>query len=180
MDRSQGILKVAAVAALLHCPAVALASQENPVAGEAGACPGAVGAYLLERQVVIRKQNWVGRMLLTLTVGGNAIFTDSAQSGIYGYQPFTDAQGVWECLGEKDGSGKVRVMLLDFTSSTAREPEAKIARLDFEAHYDIENGEIEGDAVLRFAPLTVDPYEVDKFNAPRDYPFSGSRLGFSR
>ncbi|MEO4043195.1 hypothetical protein AAFN47_16465 [Hoeflea sp. CAU 1731] len=94
MDRRQGIIKVAALAALLHCPAVALALEESPAATEAGACPGAVGAYLLERQVVIRKHNWIGRMLLTLTVGGNALFTDSAQSGIYGYQPFTDAQGV--------------------------------------------------------------------------------------
>jgi len=119
-------------------------------------------------------------MLLTLTVGGNALFTDSAQSGIYGYQPFTDAQCVWECLGEADGSGKVRVMLLDFTSSTAREPEAKIARMDFEAHYNMESGEITGDAILRLAPLTVDPYDVENFNAPRDYSFSGSRLGFSR
>ncbi len=118
-------------------------------------------------------------MLLTLTVGGNALFTDSAQNGIYGYQPFTDAQGVWECLGEADGSGKVCVMLLDFTSSTAREPEAKIARMDFEAHYNMESGEITGDAILRLAPLTVDPYDVENFNAPRDYSFSGLRLGFS-
>ncbi|MEO4043194.1 hypothetical protein AAFN47_16460 [Hoeflea sp. CAU 1731] len=71
-------------------------------------------------------------------------------------------------------------MLLDFTSATAREPEAKIARMDFEAHYDMASGEIAGDAILRLAPLALDPYDVANFNAPREYSFSGSRLGFSR
>jgi len=54
MGRRLGSLMVAAMAALLHCRAVAIASQEYPVAGKEGACPGAVGAYLLKRQVVIR------------------------------------------------------------------------------------------------------------------------------
>ncbi len=179
MRRRPGNITVAAIAAMSHFPAGAMASDAKPVAGDAGSCPGAVGVYLLERNVVVRKQKWVGRMLLTLTIGGNAMFTDSAQSGIYGFQPFTDAQGVWECLGEAEGSGKVRVMLLDFTSSTAREPEAKIARLDIEAYYDIENSEIAGDAVLRFAPLIANPYALEKFQTARDYPFSGLRLGFS-
>jgi hypothetical protein len=45
------------------------------------------------------------RGLATFTADGIFLMTDSAQSGLPGiYQPFSSAQGAWQCLGAENGN----------------------------------------------------------------------------
>jgi len=119
----------------------------------------------------------LGRMLVSLTNGGHVFFTDSAQAGLYGYQPFTGGKGAWKCVDAEDGFASIKAIVLDFTFSTAHDPEAKIARLDIEATYDARQDVFEGKTTLRFVPLSGNPFDaVQMEKKPTGYEFTGRRI----
>jgi|GEM_PF-2716986 len=172
------LLKITCAAlALLAVPAagsVALAEDADPaLAG----CSDAVGTFLTRRvnQTVAGAEH-VGRSLLSLTGGGHAFFTDSAQGGVAGFQPFTDGRGAWRCVSGDTGTMRFTALILDFTFPNADLPDPSIARLDIEATYDRSINTLTGKTTLAFVPLDGNPMDETQLRDRLTYDFTGSRI----
>lgn len=168
------ICKSVAVLSAAMMASTAAAAQDEI---ELSACIDAVGSYLLLRVDQDDGEERLGRMVLSLTNGGHAFFTDSAQVGLYGKQPFTGGGGAWKCIGAEDGFTSIKALILDFTFSTPQDPQAKITRLDLEATYDARQDVFEGDATLRNTPLSGNPFDaVQMEDGKEEYSITGQRI----
>lgn len=164
---------VALLAALCAAPAVA----QDDAAPQIAECITAVGTYLTRREnPTVSGPERVGRSLLSLTNGGHAFLTDSASGGVSGFQPFSDARGVWRCERAAGGTQTFRAMILDFTFPTERYPDPQIARLDIEATIEADTGRLTGATTIRFAPLDGDPMDEAQLQNPIEYAFTAQRL----
>lgn len=152
-----------------------LAQSTEPAIAE---CAEAVGTYMTRRvNEGVSGPESVGRSLLSLTNGGHAMFTDSAQGGVEGYQPFSDAKGGWRCLNTDAGKYHFEALVFDFTFPTETEPNPKIARVDILATFNPANGAVTGSASVAFAPLNIDdPMDRNAFEVVTGYNFTGSRV----
>ncbi|MEO1089813.1 MAG: hypothetical protein AAFX81_04220 [Pseudomonadota bacterium] len=118
----------------------------------------------------------IGRSLLSLTNGGHAFFTDSAEAGVPGFQPFSDARGAWRCTKNDGGEIEFTLVMLDFTFPTAAQPDQKIARIDTRASFVVEAGRLSGRTVVSFADLYSDPSDAEAFADPIAYRFEGTKI----
>lgn len=159
--------------------AIALLSPEPALAAEEPAsirgCEPAVGTFLLSRHVARPDgATVIERSLISLTNGGHAFFTDSAQGGVDGYQPFSEARGAWECTSADDGT--LSILMLDFTFPTKGEPEQKIARIAMDAAFAPDGSTLSGTANIAFTALEDDPLDAANLTDPIEYDFEGVRI----
>lgn len=172
-----GSTSAAATLALIAMVSTSPAAAQDDAAPQIAACIEAVGTYLTRREnPTVTGPERVGRSLLSLTNGGHAFLTDSAEGGVSGFQPFSDGRGVWRCESAAGGSETFRAMILDFTYPTDRYPDPQIARLDIEATIEAATGQLTGTTTIRFAPLDGDPMDESQLQNPIEYAFTGQRL----
>lgn len=163
--------------ALLAALCAASAAAKDDAAPQIAECIDAVGTYLTHREnPTVSGPERVGRSLLSLTNGGHAFLTDSASGGVSGFQPFSDARGVWRCERAAGGTETIRAMILDFTFPTEKYPDPQIARLDIEAKIETATGQLTGTTTIRFAPLDGNPMDETQLQNPITYAFTGQRL----
>jgi hypothetical protein len=149
-----------------------LADDTDP---QIASCIGAVGTYLTRHAVKADDGgDAVMRSLLSLTNGGHAFFTDSAEAGVPGYQPFSDGRGAWRCDADADGTMRFTALILDFTFPDAADTDARIARLDIAA--DISAQTISGTTRLGFVPLGGDPFDRAALTDAVEYAFTGVKV----
>ncbi len=140
-------------------------------------CIEAVGTFLTKRDIKAEgKPDTVMRSLLSLTNGGHAFFTDSSEGGVLGYQPFSDGRGAWRCDSTANGSVRMPALIVDFTSPTTTDSDAKIARLDISAEISTDAGTISGKTTVRFVPLDGNPMDEAALGDPIEYLFSGMKI----
>lgn len=130
-------------------------------------CDAAAGTYLttkLTGQSPDTKQ--IGRSLITLNSDGSAIMADSAQGGIEGYQPFTNAMGDWDCV-----ANQITLLLVDMTFDAP--DKQRVVRVDTKAR--LEEGALNGNTTVSFFPLFGDPIN-DKPEDTLTYRFVSQRI----
>lgn len=116
--------------------------------------------------------NFTGRSILTLSVDGTLLSIDSSQGGLKGaFNPFTAAQGTWQCTG----SHTFTATALDFTLAGSEGPDIGIARLNYKAMVDQETKAVEGTIELRFFPLKENPL-ADRMTPSVTFSFVGQRI----
>ncbi len=154
-------------------PAVAQEDTEPAIAN----CFEAVGTYLMRRvNEGVSGPEAVGRSLLSLTNGGHALFTDSAQGGVTGFQPFTNGQGAWRCLNADNGRFHFEALVFDFTIPIEERPDPQIARVDILATFNPDDGTLDGSVSIAFAPLDGDPLDKTSLKIDLGYDFTGQRI----
>ncbi|MEM7446370.1 MAG: hypothetical protein AAF414_23825 [Pseudomonadota bacterium] len=164
-----------AASALLALAIISPAAAQDDTDPAINECIDAVGTYLTLREY---DGGSIDRSLISLTNGGHAFLTDSAQGGVRGYQPFSDARGTWRCLGADNGQLQFEALILDFTFADGDEPDRQIARLDITASYDPANGALTGNAALSFTPLSGNPLDSASLESNSGYEFTGIRVAF--
>jgi len=116
--------------------------------------------------------NFASRSILTLSVDGTLLSSNSSQGGLKGvFNPFTTAQGTWQCTGSQAFAATV----LDFTLEGSAGPDLGIGRLDYKAMVDRETQAVEGTVELRFFPLKGNPLS-DKTTLSGTFSFVGQRI----
>ena len=118
----------------------------------------------------------IGRVLLTLGESGQAVMTDSAQSGVPGYQPFSDARGAWRTATSESGKAELSLVMFDFTFPTADGPQQKIARIDARATFDLATGGLSGWSIVAFADLGGNPLNDAELQDAVTYRFEGFKV----
>lgn len=139
-------------------------------------CLDAVGTYLTSNHTGNDTSLFISRSLLSLTNGGHAFFTDSAEGGGPGFGPFTGGRGAWRCLSNENGETRFKAIILDFTFATASDPDQQIGRLDIAGAVDATTGKLSGRMDLSFAPLEADPMNPDDLKAAGWSGFDGYRI----
>lgn len=167
-DGRREMTRIFKLAAVLFASVTATSAATAQDDLDLSACIDAVGSYLLLRVEEDDGEERLGRMVLSLTNGGHAFLTDSAQVGLYGQQPFTGGGGAWKCIGAEDGFAAIKAVIIDFTFSTPHDPQAKIKRLDLEATYDARQDVFEGKAVVRHTPLSGNPFDAVQMEDGKD------------
>jgi hypothetical protein len=129
-----------------------------------------VGTYLTT--VTDAKGSITSRSILTLSGDGTLASIESNQGGLEGvYNPFTDAQGSWQCTGTQTFTGTS----LNFTLAGSVSPDLGIARLDFKATVTKETHAVKGTMELRFFPMSANPLE-DKVPPFATFSFEGQHI----
>ena len=115
---------------------------------------------------------FLSRSLLTLSNDGTLLSIDSSQGGVEGvFNPFTHAQGSWQCTGKQT----FIATSLNFTLAGSEGSDLGIARLDYRAIVDQETQAIKGTTELRFFPLRGNPL-TDEVELSGAYSFVGQRI----
>jgi hypothetical protein len=120
----------------------------------------------------IEDGKFMGRSIITLSGDGTLLSIDSSQGGFEGaYNPFTTAQGSWQCTGKQTFAATA----WNFTLPGSMSPDLGIARLDFKAMVDQETQAISGTIEVRFFPLRGNPLadEVEPWGV---FSFVGGRM----
>lgn len=140
-----------------------------------GACHAATGTFLT---IDVNSDNGrtVGRSLVSLTDGGQIFVTGSNQGGAGEFAPFTEARGAWRCVSDADGRAHIRATVIDFTEVTARFPDPKLARLDYDATVDETSGRLRADVLLYFVPLDANPMDEAALRNPIRNRVTGTRV----
>jgi hypothetical protein len=134
------------------------------------ACDHFMGTYLAT--LTDADGNLATRTILTLSVDGTLMSSNSSQGGLKGiFNPYTTAQGTWQCTGSQTFAATA----LDFTLEGSVGPDLGIARLDYKATVDRETQAIEGTVELRFFPLKGNPLS-DKTTLSSAFTFVGQRI----
>jgi hypothetical protein len=129
-----------------------------------------VGTYLTT--VTDAKGSITSRSILTLSGDGTLAIIESNQGGLEGvYNPFTDAQGSWQCTGTQTFTGTS----LNFTLAGPASPDIGIARLDFKATVDKEAHVVKGTMQLRFFSISANPLK-DKVSPFATFSFEGQQI----
>jgi hypothetical protein len=129
-----------------------------------------VGTYLTT--VTNAKGSITSRSILTLSGDGTLASIESNQAGLEGvFNPFTDAQGSWQCTDAQTFTGTS----LNFTLAGSVSPDRGIARLDFKATVDKETHAVKGTMELRFFPLKGNPL-ADEVELSAVFSFVGQRI----
>ena len=129
-----------------------------------------VGTYLTT--VTDAKGSITSRSILTLSGDGTLATIESNQGGLEGvYNPFTDAQGSWQCTGTQTFTGTS----LNFTLAGPVNPDIGIARLDFKATVDKETHAVKGTMELRFFSIEANPLK-DKEPPFASFSFVGQHI----
>jgi hypothetical protein len=141
------------------------------------ACGGLVGSYVTTFSD--REEVFSSRGLMTFTSDGLLLVSDSAQGGVPDvWDPFSTAQGTWNCLAEEDEKLSISAVGLNFVlPPDGRTP--FFARVDYKASLDTKTGKLLGSATLSFTSSEdlegADPVDnpgsvVDEFH------FDGERV----
>ncbi|MEM8659670.1 MAG: hypothetical protein AAGF35_02185 [Pseudomonadota bacterium] len=155
------------VVVLLVCSVGAVAEE----------CTGAKGTYLTTKVDTSGvDKGSVGRTILSLSPGGFATMTDSAQYGFKGYQAFGMMQGSWSCLSESDENTTITVTLLDFSYPSAEDPDAKVALVEITGAINGKTGELQGTTKVKLYPISDDPFSDATPEVDVGYTFSGQRI----
>jgi hypothetical protein len=85
--------------------------------------------------------------------------------------PFTDAQGSWQCTGTQTFTGTS----LNFTLAGPANTDIGIARLDFRATVDKETDAVKGTMKLRFFSIDANPLR-DKVPLFATFSFEGQQI----
>ena len=129
-----------------------------------------VGTYLTT--VSDAKGSITSRSILTLSGDGTLATIESNQGGLEGvYNPFTDAQGSWQCTGTQTFTGTS----LNFTLAGPANTDIGIARLDFRATVDKETHAVKGTMELRFFSIAANPLK-DKVPLFAAFSFEGQQV----
>ena len=113
-----------AALAFLAVPVLSPAALAEDADPALAGCSDAVGTFLTRRvNQTVSGVEHVGRSLLSLTNGGHAFFTDSAEGSVSGFQPFSDGRGVWRCVSGDAGTMRFTALILDFTFPIAGLPD---------------------------------------------------------
>ena len=129
-----------------------------------------VGTYLTT--VTDAKGNITSRSILTLSGDGTLASIESNQAGLEGvYNPFTDAQGSWQCTGTQTFTGTS----LNFTLAGSVSPDRGIARLDFKATVDKKTHAVKGTMELRFFSMSANPLK-EKVPPFASFSFVGQHI----
>jgi hypothetical protein len=129
-----------------------------------------VGTYLTT--VTNAKGSITSRSILTLSGDGTLASIESNQAGLEGvFNPFTDAQGSWQCTDAQTFTGTS----LNFTLAGSVSPDRGIARLDFKATVDKETHAVKGTMELRFFKMRANPLK-DKMPPFATFSFEGQQI----
>jgi hypothetical protein len=129
-----------------------------------------VGTYLTT--VTDAKGSITSRSILTLSGDGTLATIESNQGGLEGvYNPFTDAQGSWQCTGTQTFTGTS----LNFTLAGPVSPDIGIARVDLKATVDKETHAVKGTMELRFFSIGANPLK-DKVPPFASFSFVGHHI----
>ena len=96
------------------------------------------------------------RGITTFTRDGNFVATASIQSGDPNIPPFSNTQGSWKCISDKE----ITATGLSFNYPTATLPDS-ITRSDFRVIFDPKDGTFQQTAILRTFDLNADPLNDD-------------------
>ena len=122
---------------------------------------------------------FASRAIITLTIDGNIVVTDSNQGGVYQgenqFNPFTTSQGSWKC-----NNGKVIATTLDFNLSgplpLASNPLA-IAGQRYRISFNQSTQTLQGTIELRFFDLNATVQEATgSAGVPLTFTFTGQRV----
>jgi hypothetical protein len=129
-----------------------------------------VGTYLTT--VTDADGNVMSRSILTLSGDGTLASIESNQDGLENvYNPFSDAQGSWQCTGIQTFTATS----LNFTLAGSMSPDRGIARTDYKATVDKETHAVEGTIKLRFFSMRANPLK-DKVPAFATFSFTGQHI----
>lgn len=92
------------------------------------------------------------RGIITFNRDGNFVATASIQSGVLKIPPFSNTQGRWKCVSDRE----ITATGLDFNYATATSP-ASISRSDFRATFNLKDGTFQQTTTLRTFPLNANP-----------------------
>ncbi|MEM8662607.1 MAG: hypothetical protein AAGF49_00620 [Pseudomonadota bacterium] len=164
-----------AAAAFVAASALPAGAQLEPIAPE---CAPLVGTFLTLRVTETgAPADPLGRSLIALTNGGHASMSDSAQGGIAGYQPFSDARGSWICHGaQDDGTITFKAVMIDFTYPTQDKPDALVVRVETVGTLDAGGLVLSGETNVSFYPLASDPLGGDAPSSSTRYTFTGHKV----
>ncbi|MEP3276241.1 MAG: hypothetical protein ABJN26_07810 [Stappiaceae bacterium] len=137
------------------------------------ACLDVVGTFMTYRSIKDDGAEKKGRSMLSLTNGGQAFFTDSAQGGGLTFQPFTEGRGSWRCISNEDGKVMFSVLVFHFTLPTHQDPRQKISRVITRATYDLEKKELTGQTAIVYLPLYDNPMGAGMPGNRINYKFTG-------
>lgn len=110
------------------------------------------------------------RGITTFTRDGNFVSTASIQSGVANISPFSNVQGSWKCISNRE----ITATGLDFNYLTATVP-SSITRSDFRATFAPKAGIVQATATLRLFNLNANLLKDD---APvqQTFTFTGQRI----
>lgn len=110
------------------------------------------------------------RGILTFNADGNFVATASSQSGIPNIPPFSNSQGRWRCISDRE----ITATGLRFNYPTATLP-GSITRTDFRATFNPENGTMRETVTQRTYALDANPLEDDAPVSPT-FTVTGQRI----
>lgn len=96
------------------------------------------------------------RGITTFNRDGNFVAVASIQSGVPNIPPFSNTQGSWKCISDRE----ITATGLSFNYATATFP-ASITRSDFRATFDPKDGTFQQTATLRTFALNANPLNDD-------------------
>jgi hypothetical protein len=152
-----------AAALLLAIAAPAESAQPVTETQPPGDCRALVGTFVTSVSDI--EGVFSSRGLATLTADGIFLMTDSAQSGLPGiYQPFSSAQGAWQCLGAEGGTIRAAATGLNFVLP-GEGLTTGFGRTDYRLSLDSESGVLSGTVELSFT-AQGDLEAADPVSAP--------------
>lgn len=126
-----------------------LASVDTKAA-EPVSCEGITGTYVTT--ITDREGVFASRGVITFAAGGIILVSDSAQGGVPGvWEPFSNGQGEWQCLGAEGDSKNLSAVALNFVlPKDGSSP--SFGRVDYKITIDPKKGTMEGSAALMLKP----------------------------
>ncbi|MEM8551516.1 MAG: hypothetical protein AAGF45_03990 [Pseudomonadota bacterium] len=141
------------------------------------ACAPLVGTFLTMKLIDGKPApEEEGRSLISLTSGGQAFLSDSAQGGDLEFAPFSDARGAWTC-SSGDAGLSWRATMVDFTFRNEMHEEQFVVRVELTGALD-QGADMTGEAKIHFYPLADDPFTGTPEKSLA-YVFNGQKIAVS-